>query len=242
MESINDLTIWIAFWAGVLSFISPCTLPLYPAYLSYITGISVQDIKDTKSKQVRFKVVTHTVFFLLGVSSVYFAIGLSATLLGNLFIQYRDVVQNVSGVLLIIMGLFLVGILKVDWLMQEKRYQFSKKPVGYFGSLFIGVGFAAGWTPCIGPIMTLIISLSSSNPSLGTWYISMFILGFALPFLLFSFFIGSTKWILKYSNLIMKVGGAMMILMGILLVTDQLFVISSYIQNLIQGTWFDRLG
>lgn len=242
MEAISDITLWVAFWAGVLSFISPCTLPLYPAYLSYITGISVQDLKGTKDRQLRFKIVSHTFFFLLGISSVYFALGLSVTFIGELFHQYSNLIQKLSGVFIIFMGLFLVGILKMEWLMQEKRYEFSKKPVGYLGSLFIGIGFAAGWTPCIGPIMSVILNFSVTNPGQGVWYITLFILGFAVPFMLFSFFIGSTRWILKYSALIMKIGGVVMIIMGILLLTDQLAVISEYINRMIEGTWLNRLG
>lgn len=237
-----DLSIWLAFWAGVLSFLSPCTLPLYPAYLSYITGVSVPDLQQKQSSKIRLKVILHTIFFLLGISTIYITLGVSASFIGQFFLQYRHLVQQISGILIIIMGLFLVGFFKLEWFMQERRFQFSKKPVGYFGSILIGMGFAAGWTPCIGPILTVIIALAASNPSQGMTYMVSYIVGFSLPFLLLSFFIGSTRWILKYSSLIMKVGGVVMIFMGILLYTDQITQISIYLLKLFEGTWLSNLG
>jgi cytochrome c-type biogenesis protein len=237
-----DLTIWLAFGAGVLSFISPCTLPLYPAYLSYISGVSVHDLKNNQDVKLRAKVMLHTLFFLLGISTIFLALGLSASFMGQFFIQYKDLIRQISGILILVMGLFLLGFFKMDWLMRERRYQFSKKPAGYLGSTLIGMGFAAGWTPCIGPILTVIIALAANNPSQGMTYMVSYVLGFSLPFLLLSFFIGSTRWIIKYSSIIMKIGGVLMIIMGILLYTNQLLQISSYLLQLFEGTWLYNLG
>jgi len=242
MESLANLSIWIAFGAGILSFISPCTLPLYPAYLSYITGISVKDMQNSPQGQTRIKVILHTLFFLLGISVIYIALGLGATFIGEFFIEYKQLIRQISGVLIVLMGLFLVGFLKLEWLMKEKRFEFSRKPVGYLGTTFIGMGFAAGWTPCIGPILSLILALSASDPSSGLTYMIAYILGFSVPFFILSFFIGSTKWILKYSSAIMKAGGVLMIIMGILLYTDQITQISIYFYKLFQGTWLGNIG
>jgi cytochrome c-type biogenesis protein len=242
MESISDISLWLAFGAGILSFISPCTLPLYPAYLSYISGISVQDIQQKPDKRIRGKVVLHTLFFLVGISMIYLALGLGASFVGQFFIEYRQLLRQVSGIIILVMGLFMLGFFKMDWLMQERRFQFSRKPVGYFGSTLIGMGFAAGWTPCTGPILSIILALSASNPSLGMTYMVAYILGFSLPFFILSFYIGSTRWIVKYSSLIMKVGGVIMIIMGILLYTDLITKYYAYILRFIQGTWWSRLG
>lgn len=242
MESIADITIWLAFWAGVLSFISPCTLPLYPAFLSYITGVSVQDLENNNSRKIRFKVVLHTLFFLLGISTIYLALGFSASLFGQFFVTNNELIAKISGILIVVMGLFMLGLFNMNWLMKERRFQFSKRPVGYLGSAFIGMGFAAGWTPCIGPILTVIIALSANNPSLGMTYMVVYIIGFSLPFMLLSFYIGSTRWILKYSSAFMKIGGVLMIIMGILLYTNQLLMLSIYLLRLFEGTWLYNLG
>jgi cytochrome c-type biogenesis protein len=243
LPSIADITLWLALWAGVLSFVSPCTLPLYPAYLSYITGISVPDLKQRKSTEIRWKLVSHTLFFIGGISSVYFVLAYGASFFGQFFMEHRLLIQKISGIFIIVLGLFLLGIFKISWLTKERRiFNITKKPVGYTGSAFIGVGFAAGWIPCIGPILTVILAFAATNPTQAMGYMSAYVLGFALPFVGLSFFIGSTGWILKYSNLIMKTGAVVMIMMGILLYTDLFTTINLYIYQWIQGTWFSRLG
>ncbi|WP_025026218.1 cytochrome c biogenesis CcdA family protein [Caldalkalibacillus mannanilyticus] len=242
MDSASQVTLFVAFGAGILSFISPCTLPLYPAYLSYITGVSVKDMQENKNQKTRMKIMLHTFFFLLGISFIYLALGFGASFAGQFFITYNKLIQQLSGILLVVMGLFLIGFFKMEWLMREKRIQFSRKPVGYLGSVFIGMGFAAGWTPCVGPILSAILALSASNPSQGIFPMLAYTFGFSLPFFVLSFFIGTTKWIVRYSAVIMKVGGVLMVIMGILLYTDLLTKYSVYILKMIQGTWLDQLG
>lgn len=247
MVDPTDVTIWLALWAGVLSFISPCTLPLYPVYLSYITGVSVQELQQSPGARVRAKVMSHSLFFLLGVSAVFLALGLGASYVGQFLTGFLTgssglLIQKLSGILIVLIGLFLIGFLKVDWLMQERRFQFATKPAGYLGTIFVGMGFAAGWTPCIGPIFAAILLLAANNPAQGLTYTTFYVLGFSLPFLLLSFYISSSRWIMRYSEVIMKAGGALMIVMGILLYTGQLAKLSAWILHLIDGTWFSRLG
>ncbi|MDQ0338923.1 cytochrome c-type biogenesis protein [Caldalkalibacillus uzonensis] len=247
MVDPTDVTIWLALWAGVLSFISPCTLPLFPVYLSYITGISVQDLQQSKNPTIRARVMTHSLFFLLGVSSIFLALGVGASFVGQFISDFLRgssglFIQKISGILIVLIGLFLIGFLKVDWLMQERRFQFATKPAGYVGTTLVGMGFAAGWTPCIGPIFAAILILAANNPAQGLTYTSFYIVGFALPFLILSFYISTSKWIMKYSTKIMKIGGAIMIVMGILLYAGQMARLSSWIFQLIDGTWFSRLG
>lgn len=227
-----DVNVGIAFAAGFASFISPCCLPLYPSYLSYITGISVTQIKTDTSRQIRVKTMTHTLFFILGFSMVFFALGYGANAFAETFREYQDVIRQISAILIVLMGLFLLGIFQPQLLMKERKMDVSTRPAGYVGSFVFGVGFSAGWSPCIGPILSSIILLAASNP--GTWagLTTAYSLGFAVPFFLLAFFIGSTRWILKYSNAMMKVGGALMVVMGLLLFTDRMIVITIWLQSI----------
>ncbi len=227
-----DINVAIAFAAGFASFISPCCLPLYPSYLSYITGISVTQIKTDTSREIRIKTMTHTFFFILGFSTVFFALGYGANAFAEAFREYQDVIRQISAILIILMGLFLLGIFQPQLLMKERKFDVSSRPAGYLGSFIFGVGFSAGWSPCIGPILSSIILLAASNP--GTWagLTTAYSLGFAVPFFILAFFIGSTRWILKYSNLMMKIGGVLMIVMGILLFTDRMIYITIWLQSI----------
>ncbi|MFZ0474073.1 MAG: cytochrome c biogenesis protein CcdA [Halobacillus sp.] len=243
-----DVTIWLAFGAGVISFLSPCTLPLFPAYLSYITGMSVKEIKEDQSAKVKRKLLLHSVFFLLGVSTVFLTLGIGASYLGNLIQGFLSgesglLLQRIAGVFIILMGFFVAGWLKINWFMGEKRMSFKpRRSFSYAGTWFAGVGFAAGWTPCIGPIFASILMLAASQPAQGVLYTVVYVLGFILPFLAFSFFLGSTRIILKYSGQIMKGGGAMMIVAGALLYTGYMTRISTFLLNLVQDTWLSNLG
>jgi len=216
-----NLTLWLSFGAGLLSFISPCCLPLYPSYLSYITGVSVKDLKEGRGIFQR-QALLHTVFFIIGFSIIFFALGLSASLVGDLFSANRDLIRKLGAILVAVMGLVMMGAFQPKWMMREKRHHFEKKPFGYAGSVLIGITYAAGWTPCVGPILAAILTLGVTNPGQALSYITAYTLGFAFPFLIMAFFIGKVKWILKYSSLMMKIGGGMMIFIGILLYTDQM--------------------
>ncbi|GAA0430383.1 cytochrome c-type biogenesis protein CcdA [Lentibacillus halophilus] len=242
-----DVTILLAVGAGILSFLSPCTLPIFPAYLSYITGMSVKELEGNKDIRIRSKLLLHSVFFLFGVSLVFISLGVGVSFLGQwiqglLTGESGLFLQRIAGIFIIVMGLFVAGWLQIGSFMKEKRLQFTKKPVGYIGTIFVGIGFAAGWTPCIGPIFSSILVIAASNPGQGTIYTIMYVIGFALPFLILTFFLGSTRWIVRQSQKIMKAGGAVMIVMGVLLFTGQMSRISSYLLKLVEGTWMGNLG
>ncbi|MCG7406280.1 cytochrome c biogenesis protein CcdA [Paenibacillus sp. ACRRX] len=227
------VTIWVAFWAGMVSFISPCCLPLYPSYISVITGMSVNQLKNERSKrEVRWKTMTHTLFFILGFSAVFYTLGLSAGVFGSLLVQYRDLVRQIAGIIIIIMGLFLIGVFKPHMLMRERKWEIAGKRGSYFGSFLFGIGFSAGWSPCVGPILGAILSLATQEPDSWFWLSTAYALGFAIPFFVLAFFIGSTRWLTKYSAPLMKVGGILMIIMGVLLFTDQLTDINIWLLKL----------
>lgn len=220
---MKDVTIWMAFFAGIASFISPCCLPLYPSYLSYMTGISVSQLKDNSdAATVRLRTVIHSLFFSLGFSVVFFTLGWGAGQLSDLFINHKDLIRQLAAILILVMGLFMLGIFQPQFLMKEWKWRTRMKPAGYAGSFAIGIGFAAGWSPCVGPILSAILALSVAQN--GAWLplITAYSLGFAIPFVILAFFIGTTRWILRYSNLLMKAGGAVMILIAVLLYTDRM--------------------
>ncbi|KRE98323.1 cytochrome C biogenesis protein [Paenibacillus sp. Soil766] len=230
MDSVN---IWIALWAGIASFISPCCLPLYPSFLSYITGISVSELKSGRTTvQVRRQTMLHTLSFIVGFSIIFYALGLTAGFVGSFFIDYRDLLRQIAALLIFVMGLFLLGIFQPQWLMKERKLSIKFRPAGYVGSIFVGMGFAAGWSPCVGPILSAILALAATEP--GTWFqlTTSYSLGFAIPFFILSFFIGSTKWILRYSNLLMKIGGGLMIVIAILLYTGKMTQITLWLNSI----------
>ncbi len=227
---MEDVNLLLAFAAGVLSFVSPCCLPLYPAFLSYITGMSVDELQNGKGI-LRKRALLHTTFFLLGFSLIFIALGFSTSLFGNLFSYYGNLMRQMGAILIVLLGLVTLGIFKPQFLMQEKRVTFKDRPSGYLGSSIIGIAFAAGWTPCTGPILAGVIALGISNPNQALIYMVAYILGFSLPFFFLSFFIGRMKWVKRYSGLIMKIGGITMIIMGVFLYFDWMTKMISFLSN-----------
>lgn len=233
----TDLNILFAFGAGFLSFISPCTLPLYPAFLSYITGMSLDDLQSD-SKRMNKTGMLHTLFFLIGFSLIFIALGFGSSYLGIFFRENIVILRQVGSIFIVIFGLMIAGLFMPKFLMKERKLQFKNRPAGYLGTLLIGLAFAAGWTPCSGPIIGAIITLSSSNPGSGMWYMLAYVLGFAIPFFVLSFFVTKIAVIRKYSGPIMKVGGYIMIAFGILLFFDGM----TYIISLLQPIFGDFMG
>jgi cytochrome c-type biogenesis protein len=176
--------------------------------------------------------LTHTLAFILGFSAVFYSLGLGAGLFGQFFNDNRDLIRQLSAILIMLMGLFLLGLFKPQFLMKERKIDMKWKPAGYLGSFIFGIGFSAGWSPCIGPILTAIIAMAASEPTTWLALITGYTAGFALPFFILAFFIGSTRWILRYSNIMMKAGGALMLFLGVLLFTDQMTKITIWLQQI----------
>lgn len=213
-----DINTFISLGAGFLSFISPCCLPLYPAYLSYITGMSIGDMeKESIFKSVSF---LHTILFLAGFSTIFLALGYSASFIGVWFQNYQEELRYIGAITITLFGLVTIGAVKKKWLMKEYRFSFKNRPSGYIGSYLIGLSFAAGWTPCSGPILGAVLSLAALNPKESIIYLGAYIVGFSIPFLLLSFFVTSMVTLKKHSLRLMKIGGYCMILMGVILFFD----------------------
>jgi len=227
---VADINIFLAFGAGVLSFASPCTLPLYPGFLSYITGVAVNELKENNGMLQR-RALFHTVLFLVGFFIVFAAIGWSATLIGSFLNRYDDVIRQIGAILIVVFGLIIVGVFNPSFMMKDRRIHFTNRPAGFLGTLLIGMGFAAGWTPCTGPILAAVFTLASTAPAQGFLYILVYACGFAVPFFILAFFVGHLAWIKKYNIAFMKLGGGLMIFMGIFLYFDWMTRISSFLTN-----------
>lgn len=230
----EEINIFLAFGAGILSFISPCVLPLFPAFLSYITGMSVSEIKDD-NKMLKRKSLLHTIFFLLGFSVIFIVMGFSSLYISQFLKMYQDIIRQVGAILIIFFGLVIVGIFNFEFLMKDKKVTFKNRPTGFFGSFIIGLSFSLGWTPCMGPILAVVLSLTATQPDLGMIMMLSYVLGFSIPFLVLSFFVGRLNWIKRHSQKLMKIGGYVMILMGIALFFDWM---SQLTQILVDWTGF----
>lgn len=227
----EDVSILIAFGAGFLSFISPCVLPLYPAFLSYITGMSVNELtsEDNKFNKNSF---FHTIVFLLGFSLVFIMLGFSTeTVFSKYLLVYQGLIRQIGAIVIIFFGLVIVGVFNFEFLMKDRSISFKNRPTGYIGTFIIGLAFSMGWTPCMGPILVIVLSMVAAQPTQGLIVMLSYVLGFAIPFLVLSFFIGKMAWIKKHSRKLVKIGGYIMILFGILLFFDWMTKFTSFLAD-----------
>lgn len=231
----QNITFLTAFIAGLLSFLSPCILPLIPGYISYISGISLQEIKNNSQiKEVREKLLINSFAFIFGFSFVFISLGASATFIGSLFLKHIKLITYISAAIIIIFGLHLTGIFKIASLYSEKRINISQKPTNILGSFLIGFAFAFGWTPCIGPILASILALAATRSTLnqGILLLTWYSLGLAIPFIItaysITFFFKVFDKIKKYLNIIEIMSGILLIAIGILILTGSLGKIASY--------------
>ena len=227
MSGTQDLSLFIAFAAGLLSFLSPCVLPLVPSYVAFITGLSFEELTHEHSKQkLRRIILSHSLLFILGFSVLFTALGASASLLGQFLSEYRDAIRIIGGVLIILFGLFISGIFSLSFLQQEKKFHLQHKPIGYIGTFFVGVTFAAGWTPCVGPILSSILLYASTAENMlsGIFLLLAYSLGLGLPFfacsLALNTFLAAFQKARRYIGVFTKIGGVLLILVGILLLTN----------------------
>lgn len=240
-----------AFIAGLLTFLAPCTLPLVPAYLTFVGGASVKDFGDKeKEKKARAKVFLNGLFFVLGFSAVFIILGLFAGTVGGFVASGRLWFARIGGVLIILFGLTMLNIIKIPQLLSEKKFSINANSEwrGTYGfSFMLGAIFGSGWTPCIGPILgsILIIAGSSATAGSGALLLAVFSLGLAVPFLLIALGIGkSQKFIDKYADklgFVTKVGGVLIIGLGILLLTDKMYFMVTYGYKLLEFIHYDRL-
>lgn len=163
------------------------------------------------------KALIHTICFLIGFSSIFIMIGFTTTFISEFLMMYQDLIRQIGAIVIIFFGLVLVGVLNFEFLMKDRKINFKNRPAGFLGSVIIGMAFSLGWTPCVGPILLIVLSLAATNPQIGMVMMISYILGFSIPFILLSLFIGKIKWIKKHSSRFVMIGGWIMILMGIAL-------------------------
>jgi len=231
---LTDINLFLALGAGFLSFISPCCLPLYPAFLSYITGMSLEEMKK-ESVLLHKKSFLHTILFLVGFSVIFIAMAYGTSFIGSFFYLYKEEIRRIGAIVIFLFGLIILGVIRPGFLLKEHRYSFKNRPSGFFGTFLIGMSFAAGWTPCNGPILGAVLTLAGTNPESSFLYMGSYILGFSIPFLLLTFFIGGTKKFKKYNQLWMNIGGGMMLLMGGVLYFDGMTWINSLLSPFFGG-------
>jgi cytochrome c-type biogenesis protein len=235
----SEVSVFIAFSAGLLSFVSPCVLPLVPSYITYITGVSFKDLTDSEARgKLRWATIAHSLLFIVGFSSVFVLMGASASYLGQVLSEYQTAIEKVGGVLVILLGIQFTGLIRIPFLQMEKRFELGRRPLGYLGSFLVGVVFAAGWTPCIGPILSSILIYASTSKSFttGVMLLSVYSLGLGVPFFLsslaFNSFLSTFNRIKKYMRVITFISGCFLIAIGILFLTDLFRTINSYVNIL----------
>ena len=231
MQSAS-LGLGISFTAGVLSFLSPCVLPLIPSYVSFITGLSLDDVQ--RSRRVT---LIHSLLFVAGFTIVFLLLGATATALGQALVRHRDWVGRIGGVLVIVLGLYLLGVFNIGAFARERRVHIASKPLGYAGTLLVGMAFAAGWTPCIGPILggVLTYTASSADFNRGLALLFAYSLGLAVPFLLAAMMIDRFMELFqRYRGALIwmsRISGALLVAVGLLMITGSMTVLSAWLQR-----------
>nr|WP_321395719.1 cytochrome c biogenesis protein CcdA [uncultured Desulfobacter sp.] len=222
----QTITFPAAFVAGLLSFLSPCVLPLIPAYFSFITGLSLDEL-TADDKEVRKKVILSTLAYVAGFSSIFILFGASASFLGGLASQYSWVVRYVGGGIILIFGLHLLGLINIKSFQFERKFHFKETPFHLFGTFLIGMAFGAGWSPCIGPMLGSILIVAGSQDTIlkGILLLATYSAGMALPFIVISIFINSMLGFMKKATramgIINKCAGGLLIVIGLLLIFDK---------------------
>ncbi|MGE0443331.1 MAG: cytochrome c biogenesis CcdA family protein [Gemmatimonadales bacterium] len=232
----------VAFIGGLLSFLSPCVLPLVPSYLGFVTGFTLEEMGNR-----RRLAMIHAVLFVLGFSLIFILLGASATALGSALKYYKDVIMRVGGLLIIFFGLYSLGVVRLGFLNQERRMHLEEKPLGYLGSVLVGMAFGAGWSPCIGPILGGILGLAATEADLGRGVLLLmaYSAGLAVPFLVAAAaverFLDWFQRFRRHIHLVQKASGILLIAVGLLIATGQFTRLAGYLQKLTPDFLFNLL-
>ena len=234
----GSISLFAAFLAGLISFVSPCVLPIVPGYLSFISGANLNQLRQGDAPRgLATQVGITSLAFVLGFSTVFVSLGAAATLVGYVLQQYKRELGIVGGVVIIILGLHTAGVIKIKWLLYEKRADVKAKPLGLLGAYVVGLAFAFGWTPCIGPILGAILLVASQQDTVGkgVLLLSFYSLGLGVPFVLSGLainrFFAASSGLKKHMRAVEVVAGALLVGVGLLLVTGQLSLIARYMSR-----------
>jgi len=236
---IENIPYYLAFAAGALSFLSPCCLALFPSYVSFISGSSFDTlVSHERKRQVISKTLSHSLAFILGFSVLFMIMGSAMSYVGNIFLQYRDWIRITGGVIIILFALTSVGVMHLKFLLKERRYHFRTKPVGYFGSFLVGLGFAGGWIPCSGPTLSAILFYATAEASAiyGAKLLAVYSLGLAVPFLVFGLFINlflsKLNFLKKHQKKFVYMNALVMIAFGAMLMTGYIRMFQYWVPDL----------
>jgi len=228
-----SVSLAVAFVAGLLSFLSPCVLPLIPSYIGFLTGLSAEQMQTRRGTAV-----LHALWFVAGFACIFVALGVTASALGVLLLNSQVWISRIGGVFVLAFGLVLLGILRPRFMMRERRVELVHKPVGYVGSALVGVVFGAAWTPCIGPILGAILTLAATRSSIGqgTALLTAYALGLAIPFLLTALALDRfLYWFQRFRPYIAwteRIAGTILVVLGVLMLTDRFTLLAGYLRGL----------
>lgn len=235
MSDAASISYTVAFLAGVVSFLSPCVLPLAPSYITFVTGMSIDDLAGGDQSGARRQAALHAALFILGFSLVFMALGATATIFGSALRRLLPALQQAGGVVIILFGLYLLGALRLPFLMRERRFQLARKPTGRVGSVLVGVAFGAGWTPCIGPVLASILLFAGMQGTMGQGMLllAVYAVGLGIPFFIaavaFNWFLGGARMLRGRLRMIERVSGALLVIVGALLVSGRFAILSNYL-------------
>ncbi len=239
-----EVGVAIAFTAGGFSFLSPCVLPLVPSYLTFVTGMSLEDLQGGVNRKATF---LHSLLFVSGFSVIFILLGASASFLGQFLRVYELWIARIGGVIIILLGLHLAGVFRLTPLMREKRVHLNDKPAGYLGTLGVGMAFGAGWTPCIGPILGAILTYGMTQETMwaGVGLLSVYSLGLAVPFLVASLaldrFLQTFQRFRRWIPIVEKASGVLLIVLGFLLLTGQFTVLAAWLNRYTPAFILERI-
>ncbi len=241
MESVS-LGVVISFTAGLLSFLSPCVLPLVPSYVTFVTGLSLEDVQRSRKMAL-----VHALLFVAGFTIIFLALGATATAVGRLLLLNRRWISRIGGVLVVLLGLYLLGAFNMRFLARERRFHISDKPLGYLGTVLVGIAFGAGWSPCIGPILGGILTYTATQSELqrGLVLLGAYSLGLAIPFVIAA--VAVERFITAFqryrSKLVWvdRVAGVLLVIVGVLMMTNYMTVLTGYLQSLTPAALRSRL-
>ncbi len=228
-QGLTFTVLLYAIGMGFISFASPCILPLIPSYVSYITGISYDELVTRESRRKNMNItLLHSIAFVAGFSLVFVLLGATASLAGSILSQHLDVIRIVGGILIIVMGVFVMDVVNIPFLQREAKLQLKTRPAGYAGTLVVGMIFGAGWTPCTGPFLGSVLALAMTSETLGRGMglLALYSLGLGIPFILsaiaISAFLTSFNKFKKHFKIVKMTSGVILIIMGVLMLMDKM--------------------
>ncbi len=242
MESAETLSLAIAFGAGLLSFLSPCVLPLVPSYITFITGMNYEDLQGSRKDTL-----IHALLFVIGFSLIFLALGAGATVFGQVMIRHRDLISRAGGALIFVFGLYLLGVFNLSFLMKDTRLHLADKPLGYLGTVVVGIAFGAGWSPCIGPILGAILTMAANETDVGRGLtlLGAYSAGLAIPFvasaLMVERFLEVFAKVRRHMIWVNRTAGALLVCVGILMLTNRFTILANWLQAFTPEWLFNRI-